>query len=320
MKSSCKAVLACIAIVGTLSACRGQDIRDSVVPSGNSAAANAGNSWMLPEAKNEPLVYSNDNDSNVYVYSLRKGNLVGTITGLIDPYGECSDSKGNVFITNSYHSNSTYEYAHAGTKIIKTFRTGGYPQSCAWDPATNDLAICYDGSGKGAVDVFEDERGQPATYVSPIGVVFCTYDDKENLFLDDGYNSNEELAELPRGSASFTVIPLNQGWVIGSLQWDGKYLALDVPTGRPNHEPSTVYQIAVSGSQASIVGKTVLYSRRGDRNYQVDCQMWIHRNTIFAGQWTEEALAAWHYPAGGKPTLGYKPKHPVCGITVSVVP
>jgi hypothetical protein len=48
-------------------------------------------SWMLPEAKNEALLYV----SNVYtitVYSYPKGKLVGTLSDFEKPYGECVDT------------------------------------------------------------------------------------------------------------------------------------------------------------------------------------------------------------------------------------
>jgi len=61
--------------------------------------ADRGKSWMLPEAKADDLLYI----SNVYtvtVYSYPKGKHVGTLKGFYEPFGECSDSAGNVFIAN----------------------------------------------------------------------------------------------------------------------------------------------------------------------------------------------------------------------------
>jgi hypothetical protein len=155
--------------------------------------------------------------------------------------------------------------------------------------------------------------------VNQIGCIFTTYDNQGNLFVDGGYNTNAELGEFPKGGAPFVTIPLNQGWFWDSLQWDGAYLALDVPTGKPQG-PSTIYRVAVSGSSATVVGKTLLYSRFRERNYQVDCQFWIQGNAILGGEKPEQDLAAWSYPAGGEPRKVFKPGKEVCGVTVSVAP
>jgi WD40 repeat protein len=274
---------------------------------------------MLPEAKDEILVYATGLSRGgpglkVHVYSYRSGKLVGLLTGLSDAAGACSDGSGNVFITNRYKVSSTYEYAHGGHDIIATYRADS-PVSCAWDPGTNSLAVC--GS---SVSIFKNEQAKrPTIYNPPISPAYCTYDGNGNLFLDGGL-SNGSLWELPKGSGSFISIADDLSGPFGSLQWDGEYLALNVPTGKPDGSPATVYQLSVQGSQASVVSKTLLYSARGDTNYDVNCQMWIQNGAILAGQRLFNRLAAWSYPGGGKPTKIFAPKPGLCGITVSVPP
>src|SRR5579863_7916707 len=54
-------------------------------------------SWMDPNASEQNLLYVSDMAENVYVFAYPRGELVGTLTGLIAPLGECADSSGDVF-------------------------------------------------------------------------------------------------------------------------------------------------------------------------------------------------------------------------------
>jgi DNA-binding beta-propeller fold protein YncE len=124
-------------------------------------------SWMLPEAKSEDLAYV----ANVYTitaYSYPKGKLVGTLNNFYVPYGECVDAKGDVYITDSRFG-KIYEYAHGGTKPIKTLKDPSYqPYGCAVDPTTGDLAVANysDSSGhQGNVYVYRNAKGFPKSYV-----------------------------------------------------------------------------------------------------------------------------------------------------------
>ena len=247
-------------------------------------------SWILPKVKNETLVYASPGDSGpVYIYDYASGKLVGAIYSLPEPMGECSDAQGNVFITTS--ADKTYEYAHGGTTPIAILYTEGYePAGCSVDPNAKTLAVC--GSkyfqGPGAVAVFQNEQGSPKIYPTNDSLFFCAYDDHSNLFADVG-----NLLELPNGSATFKTIVINgnSGWYHGSIQWDGSAFAIDAPTGNPRG-PAVVYRVSVSGSQGSIIGKTLLYSNRGSHNYQVACQLWNQGSKILAGRWPASGLAA----------------------------
>ena len=95
-------------------------------------------SWMLPEAKNEDLLYVT-NYSVVTVYTYPQGKLVGTLRGFNSASGACVDAAGDVFVAN-FKPFAVYEYAHGGTKRIATYKgVGAY--SCALDPVSGDLAV-----------------------------------------------------------------------------------------------------------------------------------------------------------------------------------
>jgi hypothetical protein len=54
------------------------------MPQGRAVATHhgRGGSWMLPKARSEDLLYVSDPEkTDVYVYSYRSGQLVGTLTG-----------------------------------------------------------------------------------------------------------------------------------------------------------------------------------------------------------------------------------------------
>src|SRR5579871_2156735 len=94
-----------------------------------SAQHNGRGSWMLPEAKTEDLMYVSDGTlSAVLVFAYKSRKQVGQLTAFNEPYGQCVDAKGDVWITDV--SNGTVaEYAHGGTKPLKTLTAnqGGGP-------------------------------------------------------------------------------------------------------------------------------------------------------------------------------------------------
>src|ERR1700722_2239249 len=122
-----------------------------------SAARGEHGSWMKPSAKGKSLVYVSSVLSNdVYVYSYSTQQLVGTLTGFTTPYGLCSDKKGNVWIVNDGAS-QLVEYAHGGTSPLATLSDSGeYPEGCAVDPQTGNLAVTnfYSQSGGGSVAIY----------------------------------------------------------------------------------------------------------------------------------------------------------------------
>jgi DNA-binding beta-propeller fold protein YncE len=86
------------------------------------------------------------------LYSYPQGILEGQITGLSGPGGDCSDKKGNVYVTDVEPSgNEIVEFAHGGTQALRTLSvpSGSNPYSCAVDPTTGDLAVTNYGNTAG---------------------------------------------------------------------------------------------------------------------------------------------------------------------------
>ena len=96
---------------------------------------------------------------DVYVYKYSQGFLVAKLTGFQEPYGQCADADGNVWIAN-FEGSSIVEYAHVPTTPIATLSTDGTPIGCAVSP-TGELAVANysTASGPGDIQVFQHESG-----------------------------------------------------------------------------------------------------------------------------------------------------------------
>ena len=174
----------------------------------------------------------------VYVYTYPKGQLVGTLTGSAQLFGECTDSAGDVFIVaysnGSVTSSTIYEYAHGGTSPIATLNDPKTAQGCAVDPQTGNLAASGDG-----VAIFKNASGNPKMYYSSeYGFYYCSYDNKSNLYLTaaNGSTVKAVLVRLASGSASFDQISLIPklyvaGNIAPTVQWERKTHNGDVGPG-----------------------------------------------------------------------------------------
>lgn len=283
-------------------------------------------SWVSQAAKSGELLYVSDTNGHVYVYSYPAGVRVGELTGFKGSEGLCSDSGGNVYVIDT-PAVAVYKFAHGGTKPLEELHTlGYYPQGCAVDPTTGDLAVAdYAGNpslGPGAVTIFKKGKGVGTSYQA-LGLneyFFCGYDPEGNLYVDgtNGATSQAELAELPQGSTSFTNITLdkNVGAYPLGVQWDGKYVALQGST-------RALYRIRVHGSTGSVVQTTLF---KGDRSDLV-AEFWIAGRTILIpygnGRRVVRKVGVWAYPAGGEATKSIDAPRRAAelfGTTVSVAP
>ncbi len=282
--------------------------------------------WRSPPATQQDLLYASTIEGRVFVFSFPRGGLAGTfdVPAGEDVWGACADRKGDVFITSerSETSSFVYEYAHGGTTPIATLRDDGYVAAdCASDPATGDLAVAsYDeGSSGGAnVAVYAGARGKPRRYVdSKLSVAFCGYDGRGNLFVD-GHGAYQ-LAELPKGSATFKNLTLSEQLVRpGGIEWDGKYLAIE--DGGYARRFAAIDRVAVSNDRANVVG-TIRLKGLANRG----ATFWLADGYILtAGGQQVNRIGLWHYPAGGDfiklfRGMGIRGQT-FYGVAVSVVP
>jgi hypothetical protein len=289
------------------------------------ARSNLSGSWMLPEAKNDDLIYAYNTDAgNLYVLSYPAGKLVGAITGLDTPQGACVDNSGNVWIAN-YSINALIEYAHGGTEPIATLQEGGNaePQACSVDPSSGDMAVTN--RYPTAIAVFKNATGSPTMYkldgFSYWGT--CAYDGAGDLFANDWADS-KAIAELPRGARALQAIPLKKPFLSYGMQWDGEYLAMRrLPRG-PLVGPTVIERVQVSNSIGSIVAETSL-DNRDNRQPDFVAQLFIDGSTIigpqrFRGTGSDPrgtSLDIWSYPAGGKRLKAIVRNASIDGVVIS---
>jgi hypothetical protein len=272
-------------------------------------------SWVSPDIARSPqLLFESDVGTNdVDVYSLPDMTLKATLTGFVEPLGECPDSHGNVWIANTYED-EMLEYSHAGKRIGTIKHAGPNPQACAVNPRTGEIAVVeYSAAGyagPGEVYVYANPSAKPKTLRNPdlLYYEFALYDPEGRLWID-GISTTFTSIFSKCGRSSCSTVTLHGGSIfsIGSITWDAAKSTLvvfdlychDGPNlcsypvsergaiGRPtlylNHAGGgfcTVVQTALAtvGKQSYVVGGDSEYACAGYKNSTVDL---------------------WRYPGGG---------------------
>jgi hypothetical protein len=292
--------------------------------------ADARGSWMDAEAKQDDLLYATDYlDNQVEVLSYPKGKLVGTLS-ISTPEGECTDAKGNVWISSTHPSEYTsqfVEFAHGATQPAATITLQDeYLLDCSVDPTSGALAItsfCHIQGGfcqASDVFVFPDVKLHPKKYearaVLDSRPYYCGYDSKGNLFLD-AQNARGEflLAEFRKGRKTAQSIQLNREvYYPGGVLWAGDYLAVgDQEAG--GKYTSSVHQVAIDGAHGKVVSTTRLQGS-GDA-----AQFWIQGSRVVVpniGYGGPTDVRSYAYPVGGSPTILASQIQSPIGVVVSL--
>jgi hypothetical protein len=282
-----------------------------------------GRSWMLPEAKNEDLLYvSGIETGNVYVFTYPGGKLVGTLDasglGFGPAFGLCTDAAGDVFMAMA-EGFTLFEYAHGGTSPVAQLEDSDQlPLGCSVDRRTGNLAAA---DVTGNVAVFKNARGTPTLYsdydVSEF--FFCTYDDRGNLFADgEDAQQNFKLTELPKNGGTLRDITLDRSATAGfAIQWDGNDLAVQ---SAQTSASVTIDRVRVSGTTGKVVGETEL-NGSPNSSYVLYYQFWIQGRTLVEPDDANSAVGFWKFPRGGdaKKTI-LNVGSDLSGVTVSLAP
>ncbi len=232
----------------------------------HTANASRGKSWFNAAAQQSTLLYvSNTGGVTVYAYGGNNSfTLVGELFGFQTPAGECSDARGNVFITDEA-ARAIVEYGHGSiTPKAVIPDTQGQPLSCAIDRTTGHMAVTNYSDPSGA------EPGNIVVYTLPSGTateysdshlyepLYCAFDRKGNLFAnayDDTFHG--VLGELRKGNSNFTILTLSGGTlnIPGWVLTKGTQLLMG---DLYDPKTSSIYQLSVRGSTATVVGKIAL--------------------------------------------------------------
>lgn len=263
------------------------------------------------------LLYVSDSGTNqVYVFSYPDGTLMQTLTGFNTPLRACSDTAGNVFITNTGNS-EILEYTHGGDAPVANLRDSQqFPVDCAVDPITHNLAVTnygQKGSHTGSVSIYANSKGKAKKRRDPsvIAYLFCTYDNKGNLFVTGlDYKYNLVFLELPKGKSGFVKIALKQtfsGW--GGVRWDGQNVTI-------GDGAATVYRFAIKNQKAKKVGVVHLNGAVNVVSYWLNASGLIGPDGPNGGN---HDVGIWNYPAGGKSiaTVQGSFQNP-SGVTISI--
>lgn len=274
-----------------------------------------GKSWMLPESKEQSLLYVSEYSSDVLMYSYPKGKLVGTLTGFGLAAGMCIDAQQNVFITDS-GLHQIVEYVHGGLTPVVTITedAGNVPLACSIDPRTHNIAVANELPGD--IAVFQNAQGSPAIYTYKADFMGCTYDDKSNLYVS-GFKNNF-LLELPSGGDGLTKISVNGLKHGGSMDWDGQYITVNLPKSQST---INIGRISVQGSVGSIVDTVGLHTLKKGHSSE-NSQYWVQGGSIVGAIGTKHGggIGFWDYPAGGRSFKAIRTKGTVIGAVVSATP
>jgi hypothetical protein len=309
-----------------------------------------GRSWMLPEAKRaKKLLYVSDwGTEDVFVYDYTTGVLVGTLTNLESPQGQCVDKQGDVWIV-SRAGGFVAKFARGGTQPLKKVTTDQEPFGCSVDPPTGNLAV----AGSSQVDVFTHDRSAPKVYQSEFCYPFWApgYDKAGNLYVQallygstkpfggrSEQYSDPLACELPHGGTSLRPVQFNQFNIYfpGSVMWDGKHLTL-TDQDYMAHGETAIYRVTEDASgNLTAVGHTLLSDDCNGNEAQVPQPFIVGtKNTpvnttegttvaganILCGNGSGFKFDYWKYPAGGNPTFSLQPPptEPM-GESVSIAP
>jgi hypothetical protein len=300
------AALATTAIF-VLAGCGGAETGTTgAVPLGTTAAP-------IPDSvKRQTLIYVSSDDDNVYVFAYPSGKLVQTLTGFGYPGDVCSDSNGNVWITNassgSYRRGYLVEYAHGGTTPIATLDDAHLPDACAVDPSTGNLAA-VNGNGAASVAIYADARGAPTYYSggSLYGFYSASYDSTSDLFFT-GYLGPFKFGTgwLQKGASTLSSFPLRPHiFPHKGLQWDGQYLVIAA-------NQAYIWKYAIRGTMGKKVGSLSL-GITGMEHFAIQGSLLV---VTGAGYQTVELF---HYPSG-KPIKVITGVNEPNGVAISVAP
>ena len=271
-----------------------------MMPQASAIATHAerGKSWMLPEAKNEDLLYV-ANFSNVVIYSYPAGKVVGQLKGFTANASECVDAQGDVYVTN-FDPPALYEYAHGRSKRMATYKLKQHGAvGCSYDVTTGNLAVIGIGS---TVDIFAPGATKP-TMVLDSGLFFdggCAYDSSGDLFVDGAQTPSgpAALVVLPKGSSTFSALTLNDRFDGESdMHWDGTYIDLVA------FNEETLLQFSISGDSGVVAGKVNLKRASSVNHFFIDGSTLIISNWGYHRGLQTNAVLFYNYPSGGAPTF-----------------
>ncbi len=245
------------------------------------------------------LLYVARGATQVEVYTYPRGKPLGSLGwgGYL-----CSDRFGNIIVAGAEGISYVWVFPHGGSQPSTTLYNPDDPGGCSVDGSSEDIAVASADSGSVVIFPYNPKRGWRLAHNyndTNMGAGhYCTYDPQGNLFLD-GYSTSGSfiLAELPKGSSTFTTIALDH--VVhspGSMQWDGKDLVIE-DAGKTSSSAAVIYRFAINGSSGHKVSATSL------TDSEADAQFLINGRTVIGpvSYDSMKGVGFWRFPRGGAP-------------------
>lgn len=267
-------------------------------------------SWITAGKSGQDLLYVSNGNGIVNIYDYSTQELIGELIDFTKPEGECTDQKGDVYITD-YSTGDIDEYAHGATTATRVINESPYnPDACAIDPKSGDLAVAnYSDGGsytQGSLAIYAHAKGKPTYYTSNAlyqvnGVAYDAHSDLlvTGFYLYSGYYVETSFAYLVAKSKNLQEITLpppntyNWGSVAG-LGWDGEYFVVS------SYEYLYQYSINI---KAELVGTVVLDGAEiAPAFYERSRKKQATQAASTAYEFGQNnAVYLYQYPAGGEP-------------------
>lgn len=218
---------------------------------------------------------------------------------------ECSTGKRTFWIVTS---SDLVEYTYRGSPTGRTLtETTGLAAGCAVSAKHGDVAVAILSAGD--VVLYKGGNGSGTAISDGLQeTYFVGYDAKGDLFADGIAENAVALVEMPAGKSSFGTVTLpNTVQFPGSVQWDGKYLAVT------DQSTSDIYRYTISNDTAKLRGAVQLSGAS-------DCAAtWIAQPRVFCADVGDGSATVYKYPAGGASlaTLGGSNDVPMGVVQVS---
>lgn len=259
---------------------------------------------MDARAAKGALLYVSDSTLNdVFAFTWPNLRLIGNLSGLSLPQGECVDASGNIWIANTTKSD-VLEFAHGAIKPSKTLADPGeYPAGCAVSPSgdlavTNIVAKKGKRYGSGSISIYKAAGGYPQVFLDPTfsRVFFDGYDSRGNLFLD-GQDTVGNFAIAEFDGKAFTPLVVSGATINfpGTVQVTGAHVNVEDQLG-PNGY-SVMYRTTLSGTTLTVDATAALLDGR-------DCiQSYVYgkagRQKVICPDAGTPGVEVYKYPAGG---------------------
>lgn len=303
-----------------------QNISSARIPVNFSLPSDRRKSWMSAGAAKGALLYVSDSLlGDVFAFTWPKMRLIGNLSGLHFPQGECVDTNGNIWIANTKRAEMV-EFAHGGVKPIKTLSDRGqYPCSCSIS-ANGDLAVTNilskqkGGYGSGSLSIYRAASGRPKIFADTgiVKVFFDGYDSRGNVFID-GQDGSGAFSIAEFNGKSFVALTVSGATINspGAIQVTGTRVNVEDQLGSEGN--SVMYQTKLQGTTLTVDATAQL-------DDGTDCVgSWIdgvraRQRLICPNGGSPPSINVYRYPAGGSPlTALYRYVYDPSGAVISDV-